>query len=164
MFQSSRRILCICPCCGDILRLSDLNLSYKGKPCKTWLDVYERKIASLEKREEKFNEKEQGIRDKAAERGRKKVEEHICKMMCNEIVKLNFNPYDIKAIWHPVDFVVFDGMNNEDAIKDITFLSRKTEDSNLNKIRETIKECVENKKYEWMVARISVDGKIKMEV
>jgi predicted Holliday junction resolvase-like endonuclease len=163
MFQSSRRILCVCPCCGDIVRLSDLSLSYKGKSYKTWMDTYERKIMTLETKTEKFEEKEQEIRDKAAERGRKKVEERICGMMCNEIAKLKYNPYDIKAIWHPVDFVVFDGMNNEDSISDITFLSRKIDDPNLNKVREMVKECVVKKKYEWMVARISIDGKMKIE-
>jgi predicted Holliday junction resolvase-like endonuclease len=164
MFQSFRGILCICPCCGDILRLSDLRLTYKGKPFKTWLDTHDSKIMSLEKKIEKFDEKEQEIRDKATERGRKKVEKHICKLMCNEIAKLKYNPYDIKAIWHPVDYVVFNGMNNKDKVQDITFLSKKTNDTNLNRIRNTVKECVEKKKYEWMIARISVDGKMKLEI
>jgi predicted Holliday junction resolvase-like endonuclease len=163
MFQSFRRILCVCPCCGDIVRIGDLTLFYKGKPFKTWLDMYESKILNLERKGEKFDEKEQDIRDKAAEKGRKKVEKRICKMMCSEIMQMKYNPYDIKAIWHPVDYVVFNGMNNKDKVSDITFLSRKNDDVNLNNIRKTVKECVENKKYEWMVARISTDGKMEIE-
>jgi predicted Holliday junction resolvase-like endonuclease len=118
---------------------------------------------NLEGKIEKFDEKEQGIRDNAAERGRKKVEKHIGKLMCSEITKLKYNPYDIKAIWHPVDYVVFNGMNNKEKVKDVTFLARKINDSNLNKIRKTVKECVDKKKYEWTVARISVDGKMELE-
>jgi predicted Holliday junction resolvase-like endonuclease len=83
--------------------------------------------------------------------------------MCTEITKFRYNPYDIKAIWHPVDYVVFNGMNNKDVIQDVSFLSRKTNDVNLNKIRKTVKECVEEKRYEWVVARISTDGKMELE-
>lgn len=25
VFQSFRRVLCVCPCCGEMVRLSDLN-------------------------------------------------------------------------------------------------------------------------------------------
>ena len=39
-FQEFRKILCICPCCNDIVRVSDLHLKTKGKVSKTWLDKY----------------------------------------------------------------------------------------------------------------------------
>lgn len=163
IFQSFRRILCVCPHCGSIFRLSDMTLAWKGKGFKTWLDEYESNVLKLQDKIGKFEEKEQSIRDEAAERGRKKAEKHICKLMCSELAKLKYNPYDIKAIWHPVDYVVFNGMNNKDEVDDVTFLSRKINDANLNKIRKTVKECVEHKKFEWAVARISIDGKMEIE-
>lgn len=70
-FQSFRRILCICPCCGELMRLSDLHLRYTGKVPKTWLDEYEQKLLTLQKREDRFDEKEREIRNKSVERGRK---------------------------------------------------------------------------------------------
>jgi len=31
VFQSFRTILCVCPCCRDIVRLSDLRIEFMGK-------------------------------------------------------------------------------------------------------------------------------------
>jgi len=50
IFQSFRTILCVCPYCGRIHRLSDPRLKYKRVTPKTWLDEYEVKLRRLEKR------------------------------------------------------------------------------------------------------------------
>jgi len=68
LFQSFRTILCVCPHCRDVLRLSDLHLAYKGAAPRTWLDTYDTKIRTIERKEELFEEKEGKLRDAAAER------------------------------------------------------------------------------------------------
>ena len=42
-FQYLKTILCICPNCRSMLRLSDLNLRYKKKAPTTFLDEYKLK-------------------------------------------------------------------------------------------------------------------------
>ena len=146
-----------------MMRLSDLHLRYTGKVPKTWLDKYESKLLSLQKKEELFEEKEQEMRKKSIERGRKKVPGLIKKCLCPEFKKLKYDPYDIKALMHPVDFVVFNGLNEGINIKNVTFLSRKPSDTTQNLILETIRETVDKKNYEWKVARITIDGKVGFE-
>ena len=124
IFQSFRKILCICPCCGEIVRLSDLHLKYSGKAPKTWLDEYELDATSLEKKEQLFEEEEWKVREKSIERGRKKVPLMVKQCLCPEFGRLEYDPYDIKAVMDPVDFVVFDGLNEGQEIRSITFLSR----------------------------------------
>ena len=51
-FQEFRKILCICPCCGEMVRVSDLKIKVKNKIEKTWLDKHEAKIIQLEKEKE----------------------------------------------------------------------------------------------------------------
>ena len=46
-FSELRKILCICPCCGKIVRVSDLHLKVKKPIVKTWLDTYEAKIIAM---------------------------------------------------------------------------------------------------------------------
>ena len=70
-FQEFRRILCVCSCCGDLVRLSDLHLKTKGKIARTWLDDYENKSRLFKKKEERFGEQEQELRKLARERGRR---------------------------------------------------------------------------------------------
>ena len=163
VFQSFRRILCICPHCSEILRLSDLHLEYTGKVPKTWLDEYESKVRSAQKKEEKFDEMEQKLREKAIERGRKKVPILIEKCLCPEIAKLKYDPYDIKAIMHPVDFIVFNGLNEGTEVRDVTFLSKKPSDRELNLILESIRKTVDKNNYDWKVARITTEGKVNFE-
>jgi predicted Holliday junction resolvase-like endonuclease len=161
IFQSFRTILCVCPCCGDILRLADLTLKYKGKTSKTWLDTYDTKARSVDEKVQEFEEKEKEIRDKATERGRSQVPIIIRKSMSSEFTSFRYNPYDIKALLHPVDFVVFNGMTEKDTVDDIVFLSKKHDDPTLQKLRQSIASTIDNGKYSWQVARVDIDGKIE---
>jgi len=162
IFQSFRTIFCVCPCCGDLVRLSDLKIFAKGRQVKTWLDTYEQKISAIDRKQEKFEEMEEKIREKSAEKGRKKVEKRLSQLVCEKFGKMRFNPYDIKAVWHPVDFVVFNGMNKGD-VKNIAFLAKTTDNDALEKTRESVRKTIEQKKYEWVTARISDDCKLSLE-
>lgn len=162
LFQSFRTILCVCPCCGDMVRFSDLHIQYKGKITKTWLDKYESKERSLDKKEEEFEEEEEKLREKARERGRKIVPKLVQKSMHTEFASLKYNPYDIKTILHPVDFIVFNGLNNT-KMKDIIFLSKNTDNNSLSKIRSSVQSAIEREAYDWQTARVDIDGSIKYE-
>jgi len=111
---------CVCPNCNKISRVSDLRLNSKDKSAKTWLDKYDSKINSIEKKEEKYLEEENEIREKARERGRAMVPNLIKKSMDEKFAKLKYDPYDIKALLHPIDFVVFDG-NHQEMLKNIAW-------------------------------------------
>jgi len=64
-FQNLRTILCICPCCGELVRASDLHLNAYGKAPKTWLDEYDAEVSKLTLKEEEFDAKSSEIRAKA---------------------------------------------------------------------------------------------------
>jgi len=144
------------------MRLSDLQLRYRGKTQKTWLDTYETKLKKIEDHENDFSEKESKIREKAVQRGRKKVPKLIKKSMDNKFAKLNYDPYDIKPVLHPIDFLVFDGMNKK-KLNEIILLSRKTTHSVMLNLQKSVTNVIKNKLYDWKVARVSVDGQIKYE-
>ena len=161
-FQSFRTILCVCPCCNQIHRLSDLRLQYSGKAPSTWLDDLDEKSLALDEKEAKFSEKEANLRAQAAERGRKKVDVILRKCMAKELACLKFNPYDIKTIMHPVDYVVFDGLNDGEMNK-IVFLSKSSVSPPLLALRSQIRKSIESKSYDWKVARVDITGKISYE-
>ena len=163
VFQSFRRVLCVCPCCGEMVRLSDLHLKYLGEAPRTWLDKYDSKLLAQEKKERLFEEKENEMREKSIERGRKKVPKLIKKCLCPEFKKLRYNPYDIKAIMHPVDFVVFDGLNDKVEVKNVTFLSKKALSQDQNAILKSIRKTIGQKSYDWKIARITIDGEVNFE-
>ena len=162
-FSELRKILCICPCCGEIVRVSDLHLKVKKPIAKTWLDTYEAKIIAMNEKEEKFNEKEEKIRDAAVKRGRDEAEKIVKKAILPIFTILKLDPYDVKPIMSPVDFIVFDGMTKKDKIKDIIFLSRTSKIESLNLIRKQIKENISKKNYTWQVGRIDDLGNLTFE-
>lgn len=155
-------VLCVCPECNSLMRLSDLHLRSKEKAPRTWLDVYESKISTVERKEDKFDDEESIIREKAIERGRAKVPGIIRRSLDDKFAKLKYDPYDIKPLLHPIDFVVFDGMN-KDKMKDVVLLSRKTTNKNLLQFHKGIARVVDDKAYDWKVVRVSEDGKIEYE-
>src|SRR5574338_533268 len=92
MFQQFKTILCVCPKCNTLSRLSDLQLRSKEKAPRTWLDDYDITSQKLQEQENEFEEKESGIREKAAERGRAQVPEMVRKSMDNQFAKLSYDP------------------------------------------------------------------------
>ena len=165
-FQQFKSVLCICPHCSSLLRLSDLqNLRTTTPAPKTWLDNYElmekkiqRKEELLSTKEDQLYSKEEEMREKSRERGRKKVLTTVMKSMQSKILK-KYNPYDIKPILHPVDFVIYNGNQNKQ-ITDVIFLSKKSENSDLQQLQESIHNCVKNKNYDFREAKVANNGKI----
>ena len=162
-FQEFRKILCVCPCCSSIVRISDLHLKTKGPYVNTWLDDFDKKHLEFQIKEKRFEEKEGKLRKLAVEKGRIAAEKAINKTLSPALKTLKLDPYDVKAILNPIDFVVFKGMTKKDSINDILLLSKQVVNPDLNKIRQQVKKAVEKKEYGWQVARIDGKGKIVFE-
>lgn len=80
----------MCPHCSNLSRVSDLKLHSKERIVKTWLDDFESNVKQLQQQEEKFEEEEKEIREKAAERGRSQVPEIVRNAMIKEFAKLKY--------------------------------------------------------------------------
>lgn len=162
-FQEFRKILCVCPDCGMIVRVSDLKLEVKGVFVKTWLDEYDAKCRLMDNKEEKFEEIRDKLREVAVKKGRKEAEKTFNKAINPTFRELKFDPFDIKPILNPIDFLVFKDMNKKELVNDIIFLSKICNNPILNKLRVQVKNSIEKKKYDWQVARIGERGEIRIE-
>ena len=152
----------MCPKCNEIVRLSDLQLRAKGKAPRTWLDDYQVNVEKADEIEAKFEEEKEKIKEEARERGRAQVPELVRQSLDEKFAKLSYNPYDIKALLHPIDFVVFDGMTNEE-MKNVVLLAKSTTNQYLQTIHNNIARTVEDKNYDWKVVRVSQDGQVEIE-
>lgn len=158
-FQAFRSILCVCPCCGELLRLSDLKFTHRGKAPRTWLDAHEGKIRRLETKEERFEEQEEELREAARERGRRKIP-GIIRKIDPSFTKLRFHPKDIKALMHPVEFIIFEGLADGSKIRNVTFAARTLRAPRLTTIRQSIKKTIKRKDLEWQTIRVDSKGEI----
>ncbi len=166
-FQAFSGILVICPCCGALLRLSDLNLRYTGRYERTFLDTLrqrqkalERKQADLDKKEERFDAKEGQLREVAVRRGRQKVRRLIHKIDPS-MSKLPYAPQDIKVISYPVDLIVFDGLDEGEKVKNVIFIARSKVES-IRGLRRSVAQALEKGNYMWETVRVGVDGAVEI--
>ena len=166
IFQQLKTILCLCPNCSSLLRVSQLHLHSTAPSPRTWLDDHDDQMQKLQNKsdrvttkEDKLYSQEKEMRKKSAERGRKMVVNTVLKSMDDYFSKKKYNPYDIKPIIHPVDFVIFNG-DHDKQINEVVFLSKKSNNPNLAALQKSIDECVEKKNYDFKTAKISNEGKV----
>src|SRR3972149_9644741 len=105
-FQQFRKILCVCPDCGTIVRVSDLKLKTKCGGEKTWLDDFEAKSRLIDGKEEKFEQIAEKLRESSVKKGRKEAEKHFNKVINPAFRSLKLDPFDIKPVLNPIDFIV----------------------------------------------------------
>lgn len=159
-FQLQRQIFGVCPHTGNVFRLSDCHIYVKKKPEPDWLQQIEAAQLKIYKAEEKLNKKEEAIREKARVAGRKEATKMVRKI--DKIFHpLKLNPDDSKVIFHPVDFIVFNGMKSG-AIKNLILMD-KAKGTTDKRLQQSIQKVVEKKNYEWITLRVEENGNIKQE-
>ena len=182
MFHQARRILCKCPECDEISRLSEIRIKSGKKSKPTWLDEYEDSMDEYYTDKNEYNRTKEDEKKKLTAKGRKQVEKDVKKIMKKSLISnyqkiINYDPYDIKVIGNPVDLVVFDGatkikekvklsgvksLTKKDIVKDVVLLSKKTSVPELKKLHKSIDEVIQNKEYEWKTANV-LEGNIEFE-
>ncbi|MBN8578425.1 MAG: hypothetical protein J0L66_15890 [Cytophagales bacterium] len=164
-YSSLRLIFGVCPDCEEIFRVSDCKLYQKKRPGTDWKEKLENEIERLEILEEKLSEKIERAREAEREKGRREADKLIKKI--DPIFRpLRLNPNDAKVIFHPVDFVVFNGMNNnfgDRTIKNLLLLDKDDKQGEFLKVQNSLNTAVDRGSYEWLTLRVDQDGEISEE-
>jgi predicted Holliday junction resolvase-like endonuclease len=164
-YTALRDIFGVCPCCGEIFRVSDAKLYQKKKPEADWKDRIDRELQRLDALEEKIQEKISAGRELAREAGRKSAQKLI-KKLDQVFSPLRLNCDDCKVIFHPVDFIVFDGMKapgGDCLVKEIVLLDKDNKKEESLRVQKSIAEAVRRKRYDWLTLRVEHDGTIAEE-
>ena len=159
-FQIQRQIFGVCPHTGNVFRLSDCQLYVKSKPAPDWLQKIEVSQARIDHASAKLDDREDGIREKARIAGRKEADQ-VIKKIDKIFHPLKLNPDESKVIFHPVDFIIFNGMKSNQ-LKNLIFLD-KAKGSHDKRLQQSIKKVVEKGNYEWVTLRVADNGTIKEE-
>ena len=184
LFHHAQRILCRCPNpdCGEISRLSKIDIKSGKKSKPTWLDEYEDDMEDYYADMGEYERTKKDEKAKLTAKGRKQVAKDVKKIMKKSLLPnyqkiMNYDPYDIKVIGNPVDLVVFDGatkikekvklsgaksLTKKDVVKEVVLLSKKTSNPYLKKLHKSIDEVIQNKEYEWKTANV-LEGNIEFE-
>jgi predicted Holliday junction resolvase-like endonuclease len=163
-FQYQRQIFGICTCCGDFFRLSDCKLYQEGKAPTDWLDKLEKDERKIDLVEEKLTEALEELKQAARVKGRITANRMV-KQVDKVFHPQQLNPDDAKVIFHPVDYVVFNGMkdNKTEGLKNILLLDGEKRSIEGKKIQKSIMTAVDKGNYEWITLRVENDGGIREE-
>lgn len=160
-FQLQRQIFGVCPNSGAIFRFSDCHVYLKKKPENDWLQQIEAKQKLIEKATEKLDEKEEKVKEQARVIGRKEATKAI-KKIDTIFNPLKLNPDDSKVIFHPIDYIVFNGMKSGQ-MKNLIFMEKEKKTGSDKQICQSIIKVIEKENYEWITLRVEDDGNIKQE-
>ena len=67
IFQQLKTVLCLCPHCSSLLRVSQLHLRSTAAAPRTWLDDYDEQIQKLQIKDDKVSRKEDKLNSQVAE-------------------------------------------------------------------------------------------------
>lgn len=161
-FNLQRQIFGICPKCQDFFRLSDCKIYLRKKPIPDWMDKINLEVKRIDDLEQKLGEKKKALQKKAQEKGRKLAQLKV-KKIDPVFTPRQLDPDDAKVIFHPIDYIVFNGMKAPEPIKNIILLDREEKGTDHRALQKSIKKVVEHENYEWQTLRVQEDGKIKVE-
>lgn len=156
-FNNLRQTFCHCPNCSETYRLSDSVLFEEKRPNLDWFDKIEREIAKIELAEKAMKEKIAKAKLEATIEGRIQADAHI-EQFDTLFKPLGLSPNDAKVHFHPVDYIVFNGMNGLDPkIKNIVLLDRK---ENSGELQDSIKKCIHDERYGFLTIKIKNNGEV----
>jgi len=171
-----RNILGLCPCCGEIFLLTNAKLLFtENKKNKSKYGLYlsgqkkleiqqlkiNRMLTRLGELEVKHSQALGEIREESREAGRKKAKRTL-KKLDPMFSGRGINPQDVKVIFDPVEYIVFDGMR-EASIKKIELVGRTPKTKKEENIENSINKAIERGNYSFKVLRIDKDGNLELE-
>ena len=108
-------------------------------------------------RRDKFWEQElPEHRKDAIQRSRAVLSGHFSEQLAPFLPGFNFKPTECKFIGKPIDFIVFNGIDNKE-INEIVFVEVKSGNSKLTSTEKKIKEAIKKKKVRWEEYRVPLD-------
>jgi predicted Holliday junction resolvase-like endonuclease len=158
-FSIQRQIFGICPRSGEFFRLSDCKIYLRAKPVHDWMDKLDSDSTRLDLLEEKIEEKREVMKEKAREKGRRLARLAV-KRIDPIFTPRKLNPDDAKVVFHPIDYIVFNGMKDAKQMKDVALLDRKTDSPDRRALQDNIGNVISKGNYEWLTLRVREDGSI----
>ena len=116
-------------------------------------------VCALDYIEAKLDERLSELRQKARERGWKKARGRLKKLdpvFCGS----GLEPQDVKVIFDPVEYVVFDGMTME-ALRQILFIGEQPENKTQEGMQTSLQKALKKGNVEFATLRVADDGKIE---
>lgn len=122
------------------------------------LEAAKIQVAELAHREAQFELEQwktahsKGIRQDAIQKSQSVVTGKVTEHFVPYLPEFHFNPKDARFLGTPIDFVVFDGLDDGD-VKKVVFIEVKTGTSTLTTRERQVRKAIEARNVEWITLR-----------
>lgn len=157
LVKEQRHIFSVCPECGTVHRLSDLQLAKKGKYTPDWLDGFDKKRTGIENRMARLEEQASMLQKQAKLLAERTELPKALAKVAPLFTKEKVDPRHVRTIFDPVEFVVFNGMGTDDGVRSVTLLHVSARPNLVNSIEAT----VARKDYGWSTLKVNEDGTVE---
>ncbi|HEY8950082.1 MAG TPA: Holliday junction resolvase-like protein [Rhizomicrobium sp.] len=163
LFSELGYLLGICPneFCGELMRITDAHPFLKGKRPRSVLDEIEEQEDRLERALERLEEKEQELRETARLLGLKQAKKRL-KVIDAVFSASRIDPQDVKVLFDPVEYVVFDGMN-DDRLRRVLFLAHPPTSKQSEAALTSMSQAIERGNLEFRTLRVLEDGGLDLK-
>ncbi len=162
LFAQFSYIIAICPNdeCGQLLRLSDARPYLKDRRPHSVLDDIEAETDRIDRAIDRLEEQEAFLRAEAREAGLREAKRRLKKI---DLVfsGSRLDPQDVKVIFDPVEYVVFDGMSRE-RLRRVLLLSHQPSTSDGERIFTSLQHTIQAGNVEFRTLRILEDGSMQL--
>lgn len=158
-YRVQRNIFGICPRSGEIFRLSDCNVFLKTRPKRDWRDELDQESDRLDREEERLNEREEKWREAARKKGREQARK-LVQRIDPVFTPRRLNPDDAKVLFHPVDYIVFNGMK-ANSLRNVVLLDRAATDRDKRKLQRSVEATISRGHYGWTTFLVDADGTVR---
>src|SRR5580704_1291131 len=158
IFRELGHIIGVCPCCGELFYLSEAHPYLAGKQPRSIVDRLRAAERRLERDEEALAEIEANLREKAANAGLRTAKK-LLKKIDPVFSGAGYDQHDVKVIFDPVTYVVFNGMSRG-RLRDVVLLAKEPENSMTERLYGSIEKSISRGQIEFKTLRVGDDGKV----
>jgi predicted Holliday junction resolvase-like endonuclease len=157
--QEQKRILGICPCCGDLFRLSEATIFTKTRPPRTPFDDLDEEQRKVDLAADKFAERVGVLREAALRRGQDEARRQL-RSIAHPFVGRKIDPQDVKVLFDPIEFIAFRGMTRGE-VTSVVLIDRVAASKEHEALQGSVAQAVDRGRYEWKVLRIDTAGRVE---
>lgn len=138
-------------------RIAEIEKEYDVKLVNTSKDWQVKYVKDIEELKKLFMESEEKIKQKSVSSSRRSLVGKFIEKFVPFLAKVKYAPADMQFLGQPIDYIIFDGLR-EDDIKKVIFLEVKTGEGKLTKREKSLKEAIDKKKVLWKELRVDTES------
>src|SRR5438105_5353946 len=158
IFGALGHLMTVCSACGELSYVSEAHPYYEGQKPHSSLDKLRCEESRLEEAEERLDDLEGKLRERAASAGLRATK-RLLRKIDPVFSGSGYDPQDVKVMFYPVTYVVFDGMAQGE-VTEIQLLAAPAQNQLSEQVQSSIDQTVNQGNFEFRTLRVDDRGRV----